>query len=74
MNRIRKIIATVSCLILAVSLLAGCKKIEESALPSPSPSEGPSLARHITSLDQFGLTGEIQEEGAFTCAVYYPRL
>ena len=56
------------------TLFSGCKKAEEQPLPSPEISASPSFSVHRSTLDQYGLTGEIKEDDEFACAVYYPRL
>ena len=74
MNRVRKLVAAFSCFILSISLFSGCKKAEEQPLPSPEISAAPSFSAHRSTLDQYGLTGEIKEDDQLACAVYYPRL
>ena len=74
MNRVRKVVAVFACFALGISLFSGCKKAEEQPLPSPEISAAPNFSVHRSTLDQYGLTGEIKEDGEFACAVYYPRL
>lgn len=70
----RKRIAILTCIVWVAVLLFGCQPVEQSILPSPEPTPELGLAKHISTLDQYGLTGEKKEEGLFTCAVYYPLL